>query len=75
MQRYLEVLCIFARFRGRLETETLTPRVNQLLNVIGVNKLREITDDEKCPFVMYVGSKRLVKRKLFENYIDNTYSI
>lgn len=42
---------------------------------IGVNKLREITDDEKCPFVMYVGSKRLVKRKLFENYIDNTYSI
>lgn len=41
----------------------------------GVNKLREITDDEKCPFVMYVGSKRLVKRKLFENYIDNTYSI
>lgn len=42
---------------------------------IGVNKLREITDDEKCPFVMYVGNKRLVKRKLFENYIDNTYSI
>lgn len=42
---------------------------------IGVNKLREITDDEKCPFVMYVGSKRLVKRKLFENYIDNAYSI
>lgn len=42
---------------------------------IGVNKLREITDNEKCPFVMYVGSKRLVKRKLFENYIENTYSV
>ena len=42
---------------------------------IGVNKLREITDDEKCPFVLYVGSKRLVKRKLFENYLESTYSI
>lgn len=42
---------------------------------IGVNKLREITDSEKCPFVMHVGTKRLVKRKLFENYIENTYSI
>lgn len=42
---------------------------------IGVNKLRELTDDERCGFVMYVGNKRLVKRKLFENYIENTYSI
>lgn len=42
---------------------------------IGVNKLREITDDDKCDFVMYVGNKRLVKRKLFENYIEKTYSI
>lgn len=42
---------------------------------ISVNKLREITDDEKCPFVLYVGSKRLVKRKLFENYLESAYSI
>lgn len=42
---------------------------------IGLNKLRDITDDAKCPFVMYVGNKKLVKRKLFENYIENTYSI
>ena len=42
---------------------------------IGVNKLREITDDEKCPFVLYVGTKRLVKRKLFENYLESAYSI
>lgn len=42
---------------------------------IGVNKLREITDDEKCSFVLYVGTKRLVKRKLFENYLESTYSI
>lgn len=42
---------------------------------IGVNKLRELTNDERCGFVMYVGNKRLVKRKLFENFIENTYSI
>ena len=32
---------------------------------IGVNKLRQLTDDDKCPFVLWVGSKRLIKRKLF----------
>lgn len=42
---------------------------------IGVNKLRELTNDERCGFVMYVGNKRLVKRKLFENFVENTYSI
>ena len=30
---------------------------------IGVNKLRQLTDDDKCPFVLWVGSKRLIKRK------------
>ena len=37
---------------------------------IGVNKLREITNDAKCTFVFYVGSKRLIKRKLFDQYIE-----
>lgn len=42
---------------------------------IGLHKLREITDDEDCNFVLWVGTKRLIKRKLFDEYLKNTYSI
>ena len=42
---------------------------------IGINKLREITNDSKCSFVFYVGTKRLIKRKRFEQYIDSLYTI
>lgn len=42
---------------------------------IGINKLREITNEENCPYVLWIGTKRLIKRKLFENYIERQYSI
>lgn len=42
---------------------------------IGINKLRQITNDERCKFVLWVGSKRLIKRKLFDAYIEQAYSI
>ena len=34
---------------------------------IGLGKLREITNSSNCKFVLWVGNKRLIKRKLFEN--------
>ena len=42
---------------------------------IGQNKLRELTSDEHCPFVIWIGNKRLIKRKLFDEYIAAAYSI
>lgn len=42
---------------------------------IGVNKLRESSDDERCDFVLWVGSKRLIKRKALDQYLAKTYSI
>jgi len=42
---------------------------------IGVNKLRELTSSENCRFVLWCGSKRLIKRKEFENYLNSAYSI
>ena len=42
---------------------------------IGQNKLRELIADERCTFVLYVGTKRLIKRKLFDDYIAKAYSI
>ena len=42
---------------------------------IGINKLRELTDDERCKFVLWVGNKRLIKRCAFDTYLKDTYSI
>ena len=42
---------------------------------IGVNKLREITNGDHCPYVLWNGSKRLIKRKPFEKYLENAFSI
>lgn len=42
---------------------------------VGVNKLRDITNNENCPFVLFVGSKRLIKRKPFEAFLERAYSI
>lgn len=42
---------------------------------IGVNKLREITNSEDCKFVLWIGNKRLIKRKLFDDYVERQFSI
>ena len=42
---------------------------------IGIHKLREISDNENCKFVLWNGKKRLIKRKKLEEYLDNCYSI
>lgn len=42
---------------------------------IGINKLRELTNDEDCKFVLWVGNKRLVKRRLFDLFIEQSYSV
>lgn len=42
---------------------------------IGINKLRFMTNDENCSYVVWNGSKRLIKRKPFEEYLYRSYSI
>ena len=42
---------------------------------VGINRLREISDEKGCPFVLWVGKKRLIKRKLFEAFLEKSYSI
>ena len=42
---------------------------------IGVNKLREISNDPKCDFVLFVGNKRLIKRVPLEKQLAQAYSI
>ena len=42
---------------------------------IGINRLREISNEQNCPFVLWVGSKRLINRKPFESFLEKCYSI
>lgn len=42
---------------------------------IGINRLRQLTEDESCVFVLWCGSKRLIKRKLLDEYLMKAYSI
>lgn len=42
---------------------------------IGQNKIREISNADNCEFVLWVGSKRMIKRRQFDSYIAHSYSI
>lgn len=42
---------------------------------IGTSKLRELSNEDNCPFVLWVGSKRLIKRQKLEEYLSGQKSI
>lgn len=42
---------------------------------IGINKIDAMLRDPRCPFVLYVGVKKLVKRKEFEQFISDNLTI
>ena len=57
------------------EKTTLTLDEAAAYTGIGIGRLREITDTESNTMVLWVGSKRLIKRKALEKYVEQTYSI
>ncbi len=42
---------------------------------IGINKLEELLKVPNCPFVLYVGKKKLIKRKEFEEFIQRSIEV
>lgn len=38
---------------------------------IGINRLTMLISNPHCNFVLHVGSKKLIKRKLFDEYINS----
>lgn len=54
---------------------TLTIREAAEYSNIGINKIDQMLRLPNCPFVLYVGTKRLVKRKEFEAYISRMPAI
>lgn len=38
---------------------------------IGINKIDDMAKSPGCPFVLYIGRKKLIKRKEFEKHISD----
>ena len=49
---------------------TLTPKEAAEYSNIGINKIDSMLRVPNCPFVLFVGTKKLVKRRAFEEYIS-----
>ncbi|MDE6852779.1 MAG: hypothetical protein K2J67_09905 [Lachnospiraceae bacterium] len=42
---------------------------------IGINKIEELLKQPKCNFVLYVGNKKLVKRKEFNSTYQRVWEL
>lgn len=52
------------------EKSKLTLEEASAYSGIGINKLRELSNEKNCRFVLWCRSKRLIKRKLLDEYIS-----
>ena len=57
------------------EKSNLTLEEAAAYSGVGIHKIRQLTNSEKCEFVLWVGTKRLIKRKKFDEYLEKAYSI
>ncbi len=57
------------------EKVTLTIKEAAKYSNIGINKIDAMLRAPNCPFVLFVGTKKLVKRKEFEAFISQTLII
>ena len=54
---------------------TMTVKETAEYSNIGINRIDRMLRSPNCPFVLYVGTKKLVKRKEFEQFISNKLTI
>ena len=54
---------------------TITKEEAAVYSHIGINKLEELLKIPNCPFVFYVGKKKLIKRKEFEEFIESSREV
>ena len=53
----------------------LTVKEAAVYSNIGINRIEELLKQPQCNFVLYVGKKKLIKRKEFEQYISKSFEI
>lgn len=42
---------------------------------IGMGRIEQLARQPGCPFVLYVGRKRLIKRREFEKYLEKVIEL
>lgn len=42
---------------------------------IGINKIDAMLRQPNCPFVLFIGTRRLIKRKEFEHFISGKVAL
>lgn len=42
---------------------------------IGINKLREMSNERSCNYVLFVGRKRMFKREGLLKFLEDSYSV
>ena len=57
------------------EKQNLTIEEAARYSNIGENKLNELINNPRCSFILRVGRKRLIKRKLFDKYIESQIEV
>ena len=57
------------------EKVALTVKEASLYSNIGINRIDTMLRMPNCPFALFVGAKKLVKRKEFEQYISEKLTI
>lgn len=57
------------------EKSNLTLEEAAAYSGIGINRLRKLTDNESCNFVLWIGTKRLIKRKQLDDFTAAAYSL
>ena len=54
---------------------TITKEEAEAYSNIVINKIDELMRNPRCNFVIYIGKKRLIKRKQFEEFIEKNVEI
>lgn len=57
------------------EKTNLTLEEAAVYSGVGISKLRDISNGDDCPFVLWNGTKRLFKRRLLDEYLEKAFSI
>lgn len=57
------------------EKALLTKEEAAVYSHIGINKLDEMLKLPNCSFVLFVGKKKLIKRKEFEKFLNENVQI
>lgn len=53
----------------------LTLKEAAIYTGIGINKLRDMSNERNCDYVLFVGRKRMFKRVALLRFLEQSYSV